>query len=320
MSQASFDFITTAVETALLGIGLIGNLMTITIFLRKTFRNNSISTYCIALAIVELLNSTRFISDIYSLAYNVTLPDLSESLCKFFFSIAVFLSGYQPWIMVAFSVDKLLCMRTNTISILKKKWFQWSIVAGIILFHTALYMYIPILIKRGQIFPGYFMCDLATIGFFATHFLINLLETSFIPFLIMAITSIMTTRMLIKSRNAVMKAGQVSKERKSRDTKYAITSLSFNVLFITLKLPSSVFFIMYAFYSYFDLYFYKIAVSTFFLNSSLGFFIHLVTNSIFRREFLIIFGLEKKNNGTIVYDTTSRKNPPVRLNQVSSTT
>ena len=177
----------------------------------------------------------------------------------------------------------------------------------------------PILIKRSEIFPGYFMCDLSTIGFFNVHMIVNLIETAFIPFIVMVITSILTTLLLIKSRNAVRKNGQVSKERKSRDTKYAISSLSFNVLFIILKLPSSIFFTMYAFFSYFDIYFYKIAVITFFLNSSLSFFIHLVTNSLFRREFLVLLGLAKKNSGSTLSHTITRLDRPIRLNQVSST-
>ena len=137
-----------------------------------------------------------------------------------------FLSGFRPWIMVAFSLDKLLCMRAKTILILKKKWFQWSIVAGIILINTAIYIHMPILMKRREIFPGYFMCDLSTINLLNVNIIVNLVESSFIPFILIAITSVITTRMLIKSRNAVMKTGKVSKERKSRDRKFAISSLS----------------------------------------------------------------------------------------------
>ena len=318
MSEASFLFTTLVVEAVLLSIGMIGNVLSIVIFLRKTFRNNSISTYCIALSLSEILAFTQLISDIYFLAYNVFLADQSDSLCKFFYTVPTFLGGIQPWIMVAFAVDKLLCMRVNSMSILKKKWFQWSVVAAIVLFHMALYIYIPILIKRLEIFPGYFLCDLSTIGLFDIHVIISLLESGFIPFIAMIITSIITIRMLIKSRNAVMKNGQVSKERKSRDTKYAVSSLSINILFILLKLPSFIFFIMNVFFSYFDMYLYKLSVLSFYLNSSLSFFIHLVTNSLFRRELLILFRLAKRDNENLSH-TNRRINPSIRLNQVSST-
>jgi hypothetical protein len=217
----------------------------------------------------------------------------------------------QPWIMVALAVDKLLCMRVNSIAILKKKWFQWSVVATIVLINIALYINMPISMKRREISPGYFKCDLTTIKFFFVNVIINLVETSFIPFIVMIITSILTTRKLIDSRNAVMKTtGKVSKERKSRDTKYAITSLSFNVLFIFLKLPSAIFFTLNAFFHYYNMYFARIVTLTFYLNSSLSFLVHLVTNSLFRQELLIFFKSTKRNSGST--------NRPIPLIQASS--
>ena len=319
MSQESFTFAMTAVQAAIIGIGLIGNLLSIIIFLRKTFRSNSISTYCIALSIVQCTSLTQLIVAIYSLVYSINLSNQSDSLCKFFNSMPAFLSGIQPWIMVAFALDKLLCMRAKRIAILKKKWFQWSVVAGIVLINTAIYIHMPILMRRREIFPGYFMCDLSTITNFKVSVIVNLVESGFIPFIIMVFTSIITTRMLIKSRNAAMKTGQVSKERKSRDRKYAISSLSFNVLFVLFKLPGLIFFTMNAFFGYFDMYFLMLATFSFNFNSTLSFFIHLVTNSLFRREFLVLFRLANmRNSGSTLSHTISRTNNPIRLNQVSA--
>ena len=166
MSDASFKFATTTIEATLIAIGLIGHLLTIIVVLRKTFRSNSISTYCISLAIVECLTLIIFISDVYNLAYNINLPDLNTPLCKFIYSLGVYLNSIQPWIMVAFSVDKLLEMRVNTIKLLKKRWFQWTVVTGTVLFHIVFYIYFPIFIKVKEIIPGYFICDLTAIGFF----------------------------------------------------------------------------------------------------------------------------------------------------------
>ena len=176
----------------------------------------------------------------------------------------------------------------------------------------------PILMKRREIYPGYFMCDLSTINLFYVNTIVSLLETGFIPFVIMVITSIITTRLLIKSRNAVMKTGKVSKERKSRDRKYAVSSVSFSILFIVLKLPGLVYFTMNAFSGYFDAYFIRIASLTFNLNASLSFFIHLVTNSLFRRELLLLLGIVKRNSVSAVSHTMSNTNNPIRLNKVSS--
>ena len=314
-SEESFTFVTTSIQVVLIPIGFIGNIFTIMIFLRKTFRNNSISTYCISLAIVECLAIFEFVNDIGYFTSKIKLNDQSDAGCKFFSMNATLIASIPPFIMVAFSVDKLLNMRTNSMQILKKKWFQWSLVAAIVLFHIALYICYPILLRRSEIFPGYFICDATTIGFFQIFMIVVIPETCFIPFLILITTSILTIRSLIKSRNSVERTGHVTKDRKSRDRKYAISSVVFNTIFIFLKLPSTISFTLFAFFSYYDAQFFSIADVFFFLNCSLGFFIHLVTNSLFKREFLVLFRLANRNE-TMSSKTTSRANIPIRLNQV----
>ena len=251
------------------------------------------------------------------MTYNINLPDQSDSLCKLIFSIPIYLSNIYPWIMVAFSVDKLLGMRVNSIAIVKKRWFQWSIVAGIVSFNLALYGFIPILIRRGEIFPGYFICGITNTGFEYTLYMIfNLLEASLIPFITMIVTSILTFRMLIKSRKSIERNGKLSRDRKTRDMKYAISSLTLNIIFIICRLPGTVFFILSGFYSYFNVYLYMVSSLMFFINVSSSLFIHLVTNSVFRREFFYFFSFSKRNGETLS-NLTSRTNRPIRRNQIS---
>ena len=316
MSDTVFGFAMTTIEAVTLGLGLIGNILSIIIFSRKTFRNNSISTYCIALALCELWNLLVFIIDIYTLTQNKFLYDQSDSLCKLTYGIITYTASIQPWIMVAFSLDKLLSMRVSSIAILKKKWFQWSVVAGIVLFTAALYIYVPLFIRVRELFPGYSLCDVTSIGFFNTHIVIFTFETCLIPFFFMAFTSILTILLLIKSRNSVAKNGQVTRERKSRDKKFAITSITFNITFIILKLPSAIFYILLAYYSLYDSNFQRVASYTYYLNMSMSFFIHLLTNSIFRREFLVLLRLAKENQVSVT--NTNSTNLTIRRIKVSA--
>ena len=317
MSEASFTSAILAIEAAVIVIGFIGNVISIIVFSRKTLRNNSISTYCTSLAIVDCLTLIHLTNIIYYFIYNVYLNDQNSPFCAIAHTTIIYISGIPPWIMIAFSLDKLLSMRTSSISVIKKKWFQWSIVVAISLFHIGLYIYFPILIKLSEIFPGFFICDVFSIGFFNIHMILFLLETCLIPFVILTITSILTIRVLIKSRNVAMKAGQVSQGRKSRDRKFAFSSLTLNTIFIVLKLPSFIFFILSSFFSYFDVYFYNISILFFFVNTSMGFFVHLVTNSLFRREFFVLFRLVKGNGESSI--KTNATNRPIRFNQVSTT-
>ena len=307
MSAASFSFAMNTTTAVVVAISLLGNLLSIIIFSRKTFRNNSISTYCIALSLNEFLSLFKFITNISVVAFNVAPADQSDAFCRFYYYIFLIYAAVQPGIMVAFSVDKLLSMRTSGIPLLKKKWFQWSVVAGIVLFNMLLYIVQPILIKRREIAPGRFFCDQNAIGFLPTLMIVMTLDSCIIPFILMIASSILTIRVLVKSRNSVAKNGNVSKDRKSRDRKYAVSSVAFNIMFLVFKSPVMVYYIFFSFYNYYDVYFFNIAVFFAYLNPTAFFFIHLVTNSLFRREFLVLIGLVKRNGETSSVNTNTNK-------------
>ena len=268
------------------------------------------------MATIECLFIFEFASDISYLTKGVYLIDQSEVGCKIISMSAIMIYSIRPYIMVAFSIDKLMSMRTNSIAILKKKWFQCSIVTGIVIFHIGLYICYSILVRRSEVLPGYFICDPNTLGFLQIFMYVFILESCIIPLVILITTSILTIRMLIKPRNSIDRTGNLSKDSKSRDRKFAISSLTFNAVYIFLQIPSVNFLTLFAFYSYYDKDLYYISIILFFLNCSLGFFIHIVTNSIFRREFLILFRFEKRNE-SMSSKTISQANIPIRLNQVS---
>ena len=297
-STATFTFTMNTISAITVGIGFIGHILTIIVFLRKPFRNNSISTYCISLAIVECLALFKFAQAIGVLAYGINIADLSDELCKSFNYILTVLSSIQPFIIATFSIDKLLSMQTRSFPILQRKWFQLTIVSAIVIFNAAIYIYYPILLKRRELSPGRFLCDLSAMSFF-TILTIESFVGIILSFITMITTSVLTIRQLYKSRSSIERVGNVGKKRKSRDAKYAITSVTMNILFIILKLPFMIFFFLNAYLLYYNVYFYNISGFFYYLFTSLSFFIHLATNSIFRREFLLLIRLSKGNQANV---------------------
>ena len=208
-------------------------------------------------------------------------------------------------------------MRMSSIAILKKKWFQWSIVVAIVLFNSLLYLEIAILIKRLEVAPGYIICDLSSIGFLTTLMIVVVLETCLVPFIIMITSSALTIRLLIKSRNSVERVGNMNKDRKSRDNKYAVSSVAFNIMFLVFKSPVMVYYTLFAFYNYYNVYFFNISIYLTCLNSSSFFFVHLLTNSLFRREFLILIGLIKRNGEISSNTKILNRNNVITSNRIS---
>jgi hypothetical protein len=200
------------------------------------------------------------------------------------------------WILAAFSIDKMLNMRTSPPKILKSKLFQWSVVAGIVVFHMLIYSELLISLKLIQIGSNY-ICNFVFLDYFNIFTYAELTISGLIPFAIMLVTTIVTIRSLWKSRVSIERIGNADKQRKSRDIKYAISSVIFNVVFVVLKVP----FLIGPLLSNISSnsiasYFVSVGILLYLINCSLTIFIHFATNSIFRRELFDILGLNRASN------------------------
>ena len=309
----SSDF-TRAIYTAdsvVIGLGVAGNIMSFIIFSRKPFKNNSISTYFRATSVIQSLTIYQFIINMGILFANIDITSQSDLPCKLLFYSWPVYDSSTSWILMVFSIDKMLNMSRKPIPIIKKKWFQWTVVTMIVLIHAILYIGVPFDLKRFEIFPGFYYCFVSNLSFFRAFSFIYLIETSFIPFVVMMVTSIVTIRLLIKSRKSLGQVGKLERLRRARDTKFAISSLTFNFFFITFKMPFLVGYILMSFYSQLDFSYFGISLFLFFVNMSSNFYINLATNSVFRREFLTICRLNKSDRDNL--NTSSNSNTANRI-------
>ena len=287
-------------QSVILSIGLIGNVLTFVIFSRNRFRNNSISTYCRALSLFNSFTVSQLVFYIVLLFSQVYIYNYSDAICKIFYYLSIGYGAVPAWILVAFSIDKMLSVRTKSrqIRILKNKRFQWSLVAVIFVINALIYIEIPIFLKRTEISPGYFFCDISLMPYFKAMIILILIQTCLIPFIVMSVTSIITIRLLLKSSASIERAGKIDSVRRWRDKKYAVSSLTFNFMFTTLKLPIVVVYIRIAYDYNVDLYFYQCAYFFLFVNASSDFFVHIATNSLFRREFVVLLRIRKERSNT----------------------
>lgn len=114
-------------------------------------------------------------------------------------------------------------------------------------------------------------------------------ESNVIPFLLMIFASIRISLTILSSRKNLERVSQRRmKKRKSKDNKYAASSITFDVLFIVLKLPLTINFINEFVDNDLGLVTLNSILLVFYINYCIGFFIHMATNSIFRTELSII--------------------------------
>lgn len=254
---AQVSYILNVAQMPLFIIGLIGNVLSVVVFSRKTFRKNSISIYCRALAIADSVvivkSLTYFIGSFF---WGRSFQAESLIYCKIYSLIHTGIAAIPSWILVVFSIDKMLCVtRSKRLEFwLKKIKIHLGIVFAIVIINCLAYVFVPIYFQllptittsgNGNVTIVSFSCGTSDIKVFQIIGALFLYETSVLPFVLMMITTVVTILILVNSRKRMeeamapaenMRVSGIGK-RKSRDVNYAINSIVLNILFIVFQVP-----------------------------------------------------------------------------------
>jgi Na+/H+ antiporter NhaD/arsenite permease-like protein len=119
-----------------------------------------------------------------------------------------------------------------------------------------------------------------------------LMDSSLLPSFFMFISTSLTLRVIFKSRRRSQNYQDHQQSRtKSKDVKFAISSISLNVFFFILNMPLTSFFLIRNFVEiHFELngLIRSICFNLFFINYANIFFISYIFNSMFRKEFTVL--------------------------------
>ena len=291
----STHFLIVSIRTTIAIVALSGNIISYLVFSSKKFINNSISTYCRSLALVESLTLTQLVIDVYYELFNEYLQYKSDFLCKTIAFLTTQYGAIPGWILMAFSLDKMLNMRRKVFPIMKKKRFQWLTVYSIVIFNLLFYVYTLFLFK---LTPSninnqtVLTCDVSLPKFTYVVIIASLFQSTLIPFIIMFITSILIISSLCRSRGSLERfTNRTYRNRRIRDRNYAISSLILNFKFILFRIPMFVYYGLNALNIDQSDFFFQLSFLLYFLNSTMTFFIHFASNLLFRQEIFNFFRL-----------------------------
>ena len=287
---------------------IIGSILSFIVFSRKAFQKNSIRIYCRALAIFDLYVIFNLAIGLTGQILDIQIISANNYICKIAYFITVGVSPIPGWILVVFSIDQLITVSmTKRFEFFKKQWFQYAIIIGIFIFHCALYSEVFILVNnRIAIIANvtYYSCD--TNSYVVP--LIYLVESSFVPFVIMIVTSSFIVRILVRSRRKIGLGTSTDSSfvRRLRDLKFAFNSVILNLIFILFTTPLVIYYLLPKYDFVASYYINQITSIFFYLNFALHFWVHLSFNSIFRNELLILFCIRKRQNDLFKNTTASR--------------
>ena len=271
-------------------IGLIGNILAIVVFSRKKFQNTIFSTYFRIMALFDIL-TLLFRIDYFLVINNLNgLRNISAVTCKIAFYFIYTLPALSTWILVLISLDRFFSIFLPTRFLLRKK-IKFQLIASFVVCFCNFIIFIPPIFTVKMMTVTNKNETKLDCRNSPTIDLIDLISSTLIPFLIMFLSTLFTLSKLFRSRSL-----NRNSKLKSKDVRFAVTSIGLDISFLVLNFPQS-------FYSFIE-FFVSIELNlNYIIFSSLSilvyshygtlFYLTLIFNQSFRKEAI---GLFKKDN------------------------
>ena len=251
-------------------------------------------------------------------AYDFDPTIISNLGCKIYQFFNYGLDALSPWCLVYISVEKFISIAyPSKRYILKKKQNQTLFFIILCLFNFFYRLNIPFS-------AGLMSINNLTICFFDTYenqliiSNMDLVNLILIPFILMILFSSLLIGSIFKARRRVgLNNSDRENRRRKQDIKVSFSLLSMNLLFILLNLPLNVALLLPA--KYFNIELYVFFSYVFNISSGINFYLNLLTNSIFRSEFISLF-IKRKQNQAIEMSLQTRQIEGLKNRQAIDTT
>ena len=265
--------------------GFFSNLFVLIVFSRKKLIKVPSHYFLKLLAIIDFSNCLATFMRFNKAAF------IGHSLftCKLGSYIIIIFPAVSAWLLCYISVEKLLTILKPAYKhfLFEKINYQIFVSLSIFAFNLAVYSPVFTLNDIFTVFNGTEndiytdRCDMFRSYFHNTLSNIYLFQAAILPFAIMLTCSIYLVLFIFKSRRRTLNTYSIQHKRiLKKDIQFAVQILFLDILFVALNLPSAIARIFKM-----DLLFYHFRI-LYLLRFFLNFFIYLVFNSIFRKEFL----------------------------------
>ena len=281
-------------------IGAIGNTFSFIIFSRKAFKKTFFSVYFRFLAFTDTFTLLYTINDLTTAFYSQDLQNSSYISCKLFYYLIFSVAPISGWLLVIVSLDRMLTIVAPKKYTFKKVKLN-QIILCVCLFVFNFCFYIPkALFSDYEAFNSsdnssdlVYECvdtdEKRIVGW------MDLFNSTLLPFFFMIVFTSVTISTIFKSRMRIF-ANTNTARIKQKDIKFAITTVTLSVSFFLLNLPLCLYNLFTNEIEFNDAdssLFSTISIFFFYSNFAVVFYVNLITNSIFRKEFLVFVRLRK---------------------------
>ena len=279
---------------ALIGIiGIFCNILAIFVFERKQLKKHSYSFYWRIKAyfdIVILLHTFRRWAK-HFLNFDIDL--ISSFFCRFNPSQPIIATTLVLFIETLITLDRyFLIVCQNRFKLLKKRWFQISLVSFIVIYSLLVNIQLPLNYRLDEIAGGKWICHISNQEW-RKNSAIFMLNIMIISFIVNPILDFKIIYFVLTTRNPVMR--EITQSAIT-DRKFTISAIVLNINSLMIKLPL---FILIFFSAFFGLckekteFIFAICFCLGLIERAEVFFVNVLVNSVFRQEFLSMIRFSK---------------------------
>jgi len=299
-------------------MGIIGNSLGFLILSRKRFLKLPIRNFMRFLSFIDTFYLLQIIADYLTNTFNMDIRMISASWCKIFTYFNYCLCPMSSWSLVFINVERMISITAPSYltNLFNKRKFQ-QILCAIIIFWDLIF-YVPYACFNdwivSEVENSSFNESLSDVTYECTYIddvygrvlpLMDLFNSTLIPFIILTCTSIYSIIFIYKSRRRFTsqlhhcddeRRIQIhnKKEKLKKDVKFSITLCILNIIFLFYTLPICV-------TNYIDTtdFVYLLTLYWYYASFATNFWIFFLFNSIFRDELLVLLKLRKPSLNVI---------------------
>ena len=295
-SNQQLNYIFQNVQTSFGFIGLISEILIISVFLRKRLRNNSYAFYSILIAFFEIVICLHTFRHWAAFMFDANIDLVAQFLCA--------IGEYQPyvasttslWLHVIISYDRYVTIAySNRFQHLKKRWFQALIAIIVIVCNLLMHIELPLYYTLKTINGTDITVCSIPVDVFNIQLWVYLANIFIINLVVINILNFKMIHYLVKTRNG-LNLNNPNRRSVIKDRKFAISTVALNIANFISKMPLCVS-LLVSYYLEFSIdsvrLLFTICVSINILFYALSFGIYMLLNSIFYEEFCLMIGFRK---------------------------
>ena len=277
-------------------LSFIANILALIVFSRKKFKNTIFSTYFRIESIYSMLTILIKIDYILLINSKYSFQMISNLTCKLYYFVETFIPATSNWILVLISLDRFVSIVLPT-KFLFRKQLKFQLVTCLILFSFNVLLASPFIFVYEIYNNTLEIKNKTSIFCYMTSPIFDVIDVTLsiiIPFILMITFNIVTIRFIFKSRRNT--SSTITNNNKMNDIRFAINSVCLSFSFFILIFPNGLYMIVD--YFLFKSSLYKsdesvdISLITFnilllfsLLHCGSSFYLTLIVNSMFRKEF-----------------------------------